>query len=432
MRRAFILQILFLSLLAGILSVRADEAPRSSSVYKGFIKGAIGPVTKDYVLRVLEKAEKEDAGCVVLVMDTPGGLDTSMREIIQGILASPVPVVCYVAPSGSRAASAGAFIAMSCHKVAMSPGTTIGAAHPVSAGGGQMDSVMSAKVTNDAAAYMKSLAGQKDRNAEWAEEAVRESRSSAETEAFELGVIEYISDDLDQLMKQLDGATVVAGGDTVKFSTADAAIVDVKMSTRETILYYLANPNIAYLLFLAGLLGIFFELQNPGALLPGIVGGICILLAFFAFQILPVNLAGIALILLSVIFFVLEIKVTSAGLLTIGGIVSMVIGSLMLIDSPLPFMRVSLNVIIPTVIFSAIFFLFIVTIGIRAQKKKVTTGDHGLVGETGVAKSEIDPEGSVFVHGEFWNAEADERIENGSKIEVVAVHSMKLKVRKVG
>jgi membrane-bound serine protease (ClpP class) len=422
--------VLLLAVLPGAVG-GADE-PGSPTVFRGSIRGPIGPVVKDYVLRVLEETREEGAGCLVFVMDTPGGLDTSMREIIQGILASPVPVVLYVAPSGARAASAGAFIAMASHRVAMAPGTTIGAAHPVAAGGGQMDSVMTSKVTNDAAAYMKSLAGQRGRNEEWAENAVRRSISSTEKEALEEGVIEYIAKDLDDLLAQLDGARVEAAGDTVALRTAEAVVTPIDMTARERVLSYLANPNIAYLLFLAGLLGIFFELQNPGALLPGIVGGICILLAFYAFQILPVNYAGVGMILLSIILFVLEIKVTSAGLLTIGGIVSMVLGSLMLIDSPLPFMKVSLSVIIPTVIFSALFFLLVVGLGLKAQKRKVTTGDAGLVGEIGTARSDIDPSGSVFVHGEYWNAESDERIEAGSRVEVVGVEGMRLKVRKSG
>lgn len=398
-------------------------------VLVGKIEDAIGPVTKDYVHRVLAKSTAEGAECVVFTMDTPGGLDASMRSIVKDILSSPVPVVVYIYPSGGRAASAGAIISLASHIVAMAPGTNIGAAHPVALGQGETNAEMSAKVTNDAAAYSRGIAKQRGRDVEWAEKIVRESISSTAEEALKLGVIDLIANDLDDLVVKLDGRSVVIEGNTRALTTRGAARIDIGPSIREKVLAKISDPNIAYLLLLLGIFGIFFELQNPGAIFPGVVGGIAILLAFFALQLLPVNFAGLALIVLAIVMFLLEIKVPSGGLLTVGGIVSMLIGSVMLIDSPLPFMRVSFSIIIPAVVFTALFFLFAVSMGIRAQRKRVTTGDAGIIGEIGVARTPVGESGSVFVHGEHWNAYSDEPIPANSKVRVVALEGMKLKVQ---
>lgn len=398
-------------------------------IVRGEIKGAIGPVTMGYVERVIARASTANAECIVFTMDTPGGLDASMRGIIKAILSSSSPVVIFVYPPGGRAASAGAIISLAAHVVAMAPTTNIGAAHPVSVGQGKMEDHMAEKVTNDAAAYARGLAKDRGRDPEWAEKIVRESHSSTAEEVRELGVIDIIADDFPDLIDQLDGRTVDVQGSDRTLSTVGARIVTIEPSVRERFLAKVADPNIAYLLMLLGIFGIFFELQNPGAIFPGVIGGIAILLAFYALQLLPVNFAGLALILLAIVMFVLEIKVPSGGLLTVGGVVAMIIGSIMFIDSPLPFMRVSLSVIIPAVMFTALFFLFAVGMGLRAQSRKVATGIQGLEGEVGTAKSDVGERGSVFVHGEYWNARSDEPIPVGSRIEVVSVDGMLLTVK---
>jgi membrane-bound serine protease (ClpP class) len=414
-------------------SLESSSAPidstGSSVVVLGNIKGPIGPVTMGYVQRVVERARVERAQCVVMAMDTPGGLDASMRGIIKDILASPVPVVIFVHPAGGRAASAGAIISLASHIVAMSPSTNIGAAHPVPVGQGQMDDEMSEKVTNDAAAYARGLAKDRGRDVEWAEKIVRESHSSTAEEAHEIGVVDIIATDLDDLLSRLDGFTVDVAGENRTLATETARVIEVEPSFRERFLAKVTDPNIAYLLMLLGIFGIFFELQNPGAIFPGVIGAIAILIAFYALQLLPVNYAGVALILLAIIMFLLEIKIPSGGLLTVGGVVAMIIGSIMFIDSPLPFMRVSFSVIIPAVIFTALFFLLAVSMGLRAQSKKVATGGRGLTGEVGTAKSDIGKTGSVFVHGEYWNARSDEPVSNGSKVEIVTVDGMVLTVK---
>ena len=400
-------------------------------VIVGTVDGAIGPASRDYLRRLFAYADDAGAACVVIRMDTPGGLSTSMRDIIQDVLGCARPVVVYVAPSGARAASAGALISLAAHVAAMAPGTNIGAAHPVplGGGGGEKNETMEEKITHDAAAYARSIAAQRGRNVEWAEKIVRESISSTAHEALDEGVIDVVADNLSDLLEKIDGREVDVSGKTVVLATAGAPVEEVELSWRERFLAKISDPNIAYLLMLLGVFGIIFELQNPGAIFPGVIGVISLLLATFALQLLPVNYVGLALIALAIGLFLLETQITSAGLLTVGGVVSMLIGSIMLIDSPLPFMKVSLKVIIPSVLFTAAFFLFAVGLGLRAQKAKVSTGTSGLVGESGIAKSDVHEKGSVFVHGEFWNACSDEIIAEGSTVEVVSVEGMTLKVR---
>jgi len=409
----------------------ASAADRSGPILVGTIEGAIGPATKDYVGRVLREADDKGAACVVFAMDTPGGLSMSMRDIIKDILGSRVPVVVYVSPAGARAASAGALIALASHVAAMAPGTNIGAAHPVSIGGGETNDTMEEKVTNDAAAYARSIATQRGRNVDWAERVVRESISSTADEALEQNVVDLVVPDLPALIESLDGRTVETQFGTLVLRTKGAAVVDVPLSGREKFLAKISDPNIAYLLMLVGVFGLMFEFQNPGAFFPGIIGVIALIIAAFALQMLPVSFTGLALIVLAIILFVLEVKIPSHGALTVGGVIAMLVGSIMLIDSPLPFMRVSLSVIIPSVIFTALFFLFAVGAGLRAQRRKVSTGRAGIVGERGVAKSDVHRDGSVFVHGEFWNAYSDNPVPAGSAVEVVDVDGMKLKVRAV-
>jgi membrane-bound serine protease (ClpP class) len=408
----------------------SETSPAAGSVvFIGYMQGAIGPVSKDYFHRIITRAETDLPSCIVLILDTPGGLDASMRSIIKDIFSSPVPVVTFVYPSGARAASAGAIISLAAHVAAMAPGTNVGAAHPVAIGQGQMDDEMAEKVTNDAAAYARSIATKRGRDLEWAEKVVRESISSTVEEAAEVGIADLVASDMDDLLRQLDGRTVEMDGGRITLATANAETLELKPSLRERFLSRITDPNIAYLLMLLGFFGLIFELQNPGSILPGVIGGISILLAFYALQLLPVNYAGLALIVLALIMFLLEIKIPSGGLLTVGGVIAMVIGSIMFIDSPLPFMRVSLSVMIPAVVFTVLFFLFAVGMGLRAQSRKVSTGTKGIVGEIGLAKTDLSPNGSVFVHGEYWNAVSDEEIPAGSKIEVIAVEGMKMKVK---
>jgi membrane-bound serine protease (ClpP class) len=416
----------------------ADSSDRAGGdrpvVVVGQIRGPIGPATGIYFSRLLRDAQARHAHCLVLTIDTPGGLSETMRDMIQAILASPVPVVTYVHPEGARAASAGAMIMLAAHVAAMAPGTNIGAAHPVQIGGGgeqAADEHMDEKITNDAAAYARTIATRRGRSVAWAERIVRESISSTAEEALKEGVIDLVARDLDDLLTRIDGHRLELAGEKRTLAVKEAAILEMPPSLREKFLSHISDPNIAYLLMLAGVFGLIFELQNPGSILPGVVGGLSLLTAAFALQMLPVNWAGAGLIALAIVLFILEIKVTSHGLLTIGGVIAMLFGSLMLIDSPFPFMRVSLAVIIPSVICTALFFLFAVGMGVRAQRRKVTTGHEGLVGMEGVARSTVDAGGgSVLVRGEFWNAVSDENIADGTRVEVVRVDGLRLHVRR--
>ncbi|MCK5512633.1 MAG: nodulation protein NfeD, partial [Thermodesulfovibrionia bacterium] len=371
-------------------------------------------------------SEKADA--LVIELDTPGGLDASMRNIVQDIIASEIPVIVYVSPSGARAASAGVFITLSAHVAAMAPGTNIGAAHPVGLGG-KMDKTMLEKAENDAAAYIKSLAEKRGRNAEWAEKAVRESVSITEKEALKLNVIDISSPNLTSLLESIDNRTVELsiGKHTIK--TKGIPVRQKEMGTRHKILNIISDPNIAYVLMMLGFYGLFFELTNPGAIFPGVFGVISLILAFYSFQTLPVNYAGLLLIILAIILFILEITILSHGLLTIGGIISMVIGSLMLFESPQPFFQLSLKVILPAVFLTALFFSLSIWLSVKAYRRKPKTGVEGLIGITGTAKTDIHNEGLVFVHGEIWRAWSDVPIKAGEKVIVEKVEELKLKVR---
>jgi membrane-bound serine protease (ClpP class) len=393
------------------------------------IDGPIGPISSRIILKAIESSVEDSSEALVIELNTPGGLDESMRLVTKEILNCNVPVIVYVSPSGSRAASAGVFITLSAHVAAMAPGTNIGAAHPVTMGG-QVDSTMMEKVENDAAAYIKSIATRRNKNAEWAEEAVRKSVSVTEYEALKLNVIDLVADNVRDLLDSCDGRKVALPSEERTLNTKGVELKRIEISWRDRILEVISNPNIAYILFSIGMLGIFFELSNPGAIFPGIIGGICLILGFFAFQSLPINYAGLLLMALAVIFFILEVKITSYGALTIGGIVSLFLGSLMLFESPLPYMRASLSIIIFVVICMAAFFIFAVGFGLKAQRRKITTGKRGMVGEVGVAKFPLKPEGTVFVHGEIWKAIADEPVEEGEKVIVKEVEHLTLKVTK--
>ncbi len=392
-------------------------------------EGAIGPMTVSYFDRLLALGHQTGAEAMIVELETPGGLDLSMRDIIKGILGSEIPVIVYVHPAGARAASAGVFITLAAHVAAMTPGTNIGAASPVAIGG-QMDSTMAAKVTNDAAAYARSLAHERGRNAEWAEQAVRKAVSATAEEAVAAAVVDLLATDFDDLLAQLEGRSVRLPSGPRELHTTGARVEEVPINLRERLLAMLADPNIAYIFMLLGIYGLIFELQNPGTILPGVVGVISLLIAFMSFQTLPLNYAGLALIVLAVVLFVLEIKIPSYGLLTLGGIVAMVLGSLMLFDTMEPAMRVSLQVIITMVVLTVIFFAFAIGLGLRAQRLRVTTGWEGMVGETGKARTRLDPEGSISVHGEIWQARSlsGVPIEAGTRVKVAKVEGLLLYV----
>lgn len=394
------------------------------------VDGIINPVVAEFIEANLSRAQKEGTMVMIIQLDTPGGLDLSMRIIIKAMMSSKVPVVVFVSPTGARAASAGVFITMAADVAAMAQGTNIGAAHPVALGGKKMDKEMSKKVENDAVAYIKSIANKRGRNAEWAEEAVRKSVAIPAEEALEKKVIDIIARDLDELLEKLDGREIETTEGKIRLVTKGAQVKMINMGLRSQILNTLSNPNIAYILMMLGLAGLYFELSHPGSIFPGVIGAISLILAFYSFQTLPVNYAGVLLILVAIVMFILEMKVSSFGLLTLGGAGSMLLGSIMLFESPLPFLRLSWMVMIPTVLITTTFFALIATLAFKAWIRKPEAGARGLVGEIGEARSQIDPEGKVFVHGEIWNAYSEEVIEQGEKVRVLEVAGLRVKVER--
>lgn len=404
----------------------------SSHVNVLTLEGVINPVSAQYIIRGIEQSEKEKAQCMILQLDTPGGLDTSMRKIIQKMLASKIPVIVYVSPKGARAASAGAFIGIASDVLVMSPGTAIGAAHPV-AMGQEMKGAMNDKVTNDAAAYIKSLAKMRKRNAVWAEKAVRKSKSLNEREAVNERIADFIAGDVQELLKKVHGRKVKITPGTVTLSTKNAEVRKLDMLFYEKFFHAVTDPNVAYVLMMLAVYGIIYELAVPGATLPGVVGGICLLLALYGMGSLPVNLTGVLFILFAFILFIAEVKVPSYGALGVGGIISMILGSLLLFGQKSPYIavRVSAQVIAGVVLFSLFFFFVAVTVGLRALKSKVTSGREGLPGRTGVVKTTLNPTGVVNVEGEEYTAESVEgRIETGEKIQVVEITGLKAKVKR--
>jgi membrane-bound serine protease (ClpP class) len=395
------------------------------------VNGVINPVSSEFIGKSIRKANEKKVEALVIELDTPGGLDTSMRNIVKEIIGSGVPVIVYVSPSGSRAASAGVFITLAAHIAAMAPGTNIGAAHPVGIGE-KMDKTMAEKATNDAAAYIRSLAERRGKNAKWAEDAVRKSISATEVEAIKENIIDLITKDLNSLLSDINGRKVQTVSGEKVLSTANAVVVREETGIRYKILNLISDPNIAYILMLLGFYGLFFELTNPGALFPGVIGGICLILAFYAFQTLPVNYAGLLLIILAIILFILEVKIISHGVLTIGGIIAMIIGSLMLFESPAPFMKLSLAIILPAVITTTLFFTAMFSLALKAYKRKPVTGSEGLIGTEGIAYTDITKQGGmVLLHGEHWAAYSDDPVSKGEHIIVEAVSGLKVKVKKV-
>jgi membrane-bound serine protease (ClpP class) len=394
---------------------------------------AIHPPGADYINSGIERAIEENAECLIINLNTPGGLLKSTRVIVTKFLQSEIPIIVYVSPSGSQAASAGVFITMAAHIAAMAPGTNIGAAHPVTMQGTQ-DTIMMEKATNDAAAFIRTISEKRHRNIKWGEDAVRKSLSITETEAIELNVIDIIAKDINDVLEQIDGREVETSNGLKTLHTQNAEVMILEMTFAQKILSILSNPNIAYILLMIGIYGIFFELYNPGAFFPGIIGGICLIFSFYSMHTLLVNYARLALIILSIILFLLEVKIVSHGALTIGGVISLFLGSMMLIDteSILEAMEISMELIIFIVVLTSAFFIFAITLGIKAQRKKTTTGTEGLIGEIGKTITKLSPSGEITVHGEFWKAECLEgEIEEGADVEVVVVQNLKLKVKKV-
>ncbi len=405
---------------------------QSNKVVVITLDGAINPAAADYIHYGIEQAVKRNAECLILKLNTPGGLLESTRNIVSDILQSPVPVVVYVDPPGSRAASAGVFITLAAHIAAMAPGTNIGAAHPVSLQG-KMDSTMTEKVTNDAAAFIRSISKQRKRNLQWAENAVRKSVSITETEALKLNVIDLIAKNMNDLLDKINGRKIQTVSGVSILHTKDAKIVNVDMSFQQKLLSILSDPNIAYILLMLGFYGLLFELYNPGSIFPGVIGVISLVLAFYSMHTLPINYAGLALIIFGIILFILEIKIISHGLLTIGGVICLVLGSLMLIktDSAFEVFHISWQIIAAVVVITILFFTFVIGLGIKAQTRKPTTGKEGLLNETGEAISDLDPSGQVKVHGEIWRAVSIEgKIIKGSKIIVAEVSNLLLKIKK--
>jgi membrane-bound serine protease (ClpP class) len=412
-----------------------SAAPKAPLVIVARVDALIHPVSAEYMIDAMDRADREGASVLVFTLSTPGGLVDSTRAIVSRMIVSKTPVVVYVSPAGVHAASAGFIITIAADVAAMAPGTNIGAAHPVSGTGEQMDETMAKKSAEDLAAYARNLASKRNRNVTLCDEAVKESRAFTEAEALDATppLIDLVATDLDDLLKKLDGRTVMRfDGSTVVLRTAGAVTEVLDMSLRQRILSALAHPNIAYLLLSLGMLGLTVELWNPGAVLPGVAGGICLLLAFFTFQVLPVNYAGLLLILFGMALLVLEIKVTSYGVLSVGGVISLLFGSMILMDSSEPELRVSLNVIIPVVIGVSAVLIFLVRLAVASQRRRSVTGTSGMLDGEGLALSAISPGtvGRVATHGEIWRAVAAEPVAKGDAVRITAVDGLTLTVRR--
>ncbi|MCX7797189.1 MAG: nodulation protein NfeD [Melioribacter sp.] len=425
-----------------ILSLLLLQTPQQKNlIYKLKVDGTINPVVANYIHESIKKAERDNAECLIIELNTPGGLLKSTRIIVSDFLLSKIPIIVYVSPSGSQAASAGVFITLAAHIAAMAPATNIGAAHPVMINeSGQQNNkdsinVMMQKATNDAAALIRSIAEKRNRNIKWAEKAVRESLALSETEALKQNVIDIVSQNLDSLLTSIDGKKIETAYGIKIIKTKNAQIYNLEMNFIQKLLDIISDPNIAYILLMVGIYGLIFELSNPGSILPGIVGVICLILAFYSFHTLPINYAALGLIIFAILLFIAETMVVSHGLLTIGGIISFVIGSLMLINSDFTgdFLKISLSVIIAVTILTALFFAFALGKGIAAQKRKPSTGIEGMIGEIGKAISKISTKapGQILLHGEIWTAECKNgEINPGEKVRVVDRSNLILIVEK--
>jgi len=420
-------RIFFFALFAIIFSFLLN-----SEVLELRISSPIHSVTEEYIVKGIEHGNRINASLIILKIDTPGGLDTSMRKIIKSIINSKVPVSVFVFPSGGRAASAGFFILLSSDIAVMAKGTNTGAAHPVALMGKGGDKVMGEKILNDAVAYIKNLAEKRGRNQKLAIAAVKDSISYTDKEAFEGGLVDFIAQDSSELIEKVNGKEIKRfNGRLEKIEIKDKEIIEYNMSWRQKFLNVIANPSLAYLLLMLGLLGLYFEFNHPGGIIPGVLGAIFLLLAAMAFQILPVNYSGLFLIILSIVLFIAEIKVQGFGILGVFGIISLILGSIILIDAPIKEMKMPLSFVLPTSILLASIFVVILILVIRTYKHRVQTGEEGMIGEIGEAVSSINPEGKIFIHGEWWNARSEESIKKGEKVEVIGKEGMILIVKKV-
>ncbi len=422
-----------LLLFAALLALGFAAPAHPAEVVVVHIHDTIQPASQRYLERGLDEAARRDASLAIVELDTPGGLMSSMREMVTAITTSPVPVAVYVTPAGAQAASAGFFLLMAADIAAMAPGTNTGAAHPVGGQGKNLPEDVRLKATNDAAAMIRSLTKPRDRNVELAEKAITESLSFSADEAHEKNLVEVVEPDLPALIKALDGREVHRfSGEAATLELKDAIVTEVPPSRAEELLSVLANPNIAYILMAIGMLGIYMELAHPGAVLPGVVGAIALLLALFSMSVLPVNLVGVALMLVALVLFILEVKVTSYGLLTVGGLIAFVLGSLMLFDAPIPDMRVSLSVILPTAVVLAGVVIFLLTRVVRVHRTRPATGREGMVGEVGEVRVALAPEGTVRVHGEWWVARSSgSELPVGTRVRVTRVDSFTLEVEPI-
>ena len=417
--------------LSSLLVLLAVAVSAHADVVRIVVDGTINPVSAEYIERGLARASDQHAQALLIEIRTPGGLSDSTRQIIAKMLASPVPVIAYVYPSGSRSASAGFYILEAADIAAMAPGTNTGAAHPVLMGI-TMDPVMKEKLENDSAAFIRSYAAKRGRNVEVAESAVRQSKSFTDQEALQQHLIDYVAKDFSDLLKQIDGKTITRfDGRTLVLHTAGAQIADYSMSLKELILSFLMDPNISFLILMIGLAAIYAELNHPGAIIPGVVGIIFVVLAVFALNLLPLRFAGVALILTAFILFALEAKFTTHGALGIGGIAVMILGALLLVDGPIPQMRIQPVTAIAVSITFGLLTIFLLNIAVRARRGKVVTGDQGLIGELGTAQTQLKPDGKVFVHGEIWNAHSPSGAEPGQAVRITGVRDLVLTVKPV-
>jgi membrane-bound serine protease (ClpP class) len=413
-------------------AVLLNSAGARADVLKIVVRDTIHPISDEFIGRALDQAARERDEAVIIELSTPGGLVDSTRSIIEKILASPIPVIVYVAPSGARAASAGFFILESADVAAMAPGTNTGAAHPVVFGGEKMDDVMKAKMENDAAAFMRSFVSKRGRNVELAESAVRQSKSFTDQEALKEHLIDVIAPDVPDLLKQLDGRKVSRfNGSTAVLHLANQRVQSLDMSLKQRILDFIMDPNVAFILFAIGMLALYVEFNHPGAIVPGVVGFIFILLAIFAFNILPTRYAALILIVAAFVMFILDAKFATHGALTVGGIGLMILGALLLVDAPIPEMRVRLVTALAVSVPIGLITVFLVGLVIKARRSKVVTGSQGLIGEIGVAQSALEPEGKVFVHGELWDAVSSANIAPGARVLVKRIDGLRLEVEQV-
>ncbi|MDB9823402.1 nodulation protein NfeD [Deltaproteobacteria bacterium] len=390
------------------------------------LDGSISSGASTFLTRGINEAEEQGSSIVIIRLDTPGGLSVSMKTMVKTIMNSSIPVVVYVSPKGAGAASAGVLITVAAHIAAMAPGTNIGAAHPVQSDGSDIQKTMETKVVNDMASYGRGIAGDKGRNAEWVEAAIRDSVSITADEAVEKNVVDLIAVDMDELLRLIDNREVTVNSGKIRLETSGLEKIYFEPRSIDKILMFISDPTIMAILFSIGLLGLGFEITHPGAVFPGVIGAISLILAFYSMQFLPVNYAGLLLMALAVVLFLAEIKITSYGLLTLGGIISLTLGSMMFFED----LGLSYTMSIPFIVVISAFFIFVAWLAVRSQMTSLKGGTDGLIGETGIVKEVIDQEGLIFVHGEYWKAVSDDKIDQGEKVKVVDVHGLALKVVK--